>query len=98
MLLTKLMPTSVFAIVTMIVLTVVSLNVGCRQKMRVIVPNATWEPIFFRQINSVTVLSGQRDLRTTRLPKRTITMNHLKRNEDNFPIRSPVGRQLGLGS
>jgi hypothetical protein len=35
--------------------------------LRVIIPNASWEPIFFREINSVTKLSGQSDLRKTNL-------------------------------
>ena len=46
----------------------VGLATGCHQKMRVIVPKAHWEPIFFRYINSVTKLSGQGDLRSTQLP------------------------------
>ena len=36
--------------------------------MHVIVPNAHWEPIFFRHINAVTKLSDQGDLRSTQLP------------------------------
>jgi len=53
----------------MLLLTAASFNVACRQKMRVLVPQASWEPIFFRQINAVAGLSGQPDLRTTPLPQ-----------------------------
>ena len=39
------------------------------QEVRLIIPNASWEPIFFRGINSVAKLSGQADLRKTTLPE-----------------------------
>jgi hypothetical protein len=39
------------------------------QQMRVIVPHASWEPIFFRAINTAANLSGQTNLRTTQLPE-----------------------------
>jgi len=42
---------------------------ACHQRMRVIIPNASWEPIFFRPINSAARLSGQTDLRATQLHK-----------------------------
>ena len=37
------------------------------QEVRLVVPRASWEPIFFRDINSVAGLSGQTDLRKTAL-------------------------------
>jgi len=46
----------------------VGLATGGRHKMRVIVPNAHWEPILFQEINSVARLSGQSDLSSTQLP------------------------------
>jgi len=46
----------------------VGLATGCHREMRVILPKAGWEPIFFRYINPVTKLSGQADLRSTHLP------------------------------
>ncbi len=39
------------------------------QEVRLIIPNASWEPIFFKTINSVAKLSGQTDLRKTNLPE-----------------------------
>jgi hypothetical protein len=39
------------------------------QGVRLIIPNAGWEPIYFRHINSVVNLSGQADLRRAILPK-----------------------------
>ncbi|MEA2205148.1 MAG: hypothetical protein QOE77_1924 [Blastocatellia bacterium] len=39
------------------------------QQMRVIVPHASWEPIFFRAINAAANLSGQTNLRTKQLPE-----------------------------
>jgi hypothetical protein len=52
-----------------LVLTIgIGLAIGCHQKMRVIVPTASWEPIFFHSINSVARLSDQADLRSTQLP------------------------------
>lgn len=48
---------------------IVSVTAVCQQKMRVIVPTASWEPIFFKSINSTAKLSSQTDLRTTQLPK-----------------------------
>lgn len=52
-----------------LLLMVAGFSGGCRQKMKVSVPQASWEPIFFRQINAVASLSGQHDLRTTQLPR-----------------------------
>jgi hypothetical protein len=46
----------------------VGLASACYHKMRVIVPKANWEPIYFRPINSAAKLSGQYDLRSTQLP------------------------------
>jgi hypothetical protein len=37
------------------------------QEVRLIIPHASWEPIFFSSINSVSRLSGQTDLRKTEL-------------------------------
>ena len=37
------------------------------QEVRLVIPHAGWEPIFFRGINSVARLSGQTDLRKTSL-------------------------------
>ena len=37
------------------------------QEVRLSIPNASWEPIFFRDINAVANLSGQADLRKTGL-------------------------------
>jgi hypothetical protein len=41
---------------------------SANQEVRLIIPNSSWEPIFFRQINSVANLSRQADLRSVRLP------------------------------
>ena len=34
-----------------------------KQELRLIIPKASWEPIFFRSINSVSNLTGQTELR-----------------------------------
>jgi hypothetical protein len=39
------------------------------QQVRLIIPKASWEPIYFKGINSATNLSGQTDLRMTSLPE-----------------------------
>lgn len=57
------------SVAIVLLLTAVGFNAGCRQKLKVSVPQASWEPIFFRQINAVASLSGQSDLRTTQLPR-----------------------------
>src|SRR5436190_21556745 len=59
---------SMRTIVYLLLMVGVALVTGCHHKMRVIVPKASWEPIFFRPINSVAKLSGQGDLRSTQLP------------------------------
>ena len=38
------------------------------EEVRLIIPNASWEPIFFKNINSVANLTGQTSLRKTKLP------------------------------
>ena len=40
---------------------------SANQEVRLIIPNASWEPIFFGNINAVAKLSGQTDLRKSSL-------------------------------
>src|SRR5262245_21330206 len=42
------------------------------QEVRLIIPHASWEPIFFRYINSVARLSGQTDLRKTAMAEEDV--------------------------
>ena len=53
----------------LLLMVTVGVSAACHRETRVIIPNAGWEPIFFRSINSAAKLSGQTDLRTTHLPK-----------------------------
>ena len=54
---------------TIFLMVTIGVTTACHRKMRVIIPNASWEPIFFRSINSVAKLSGQTNLRTTLVPE-----------------------------
>lgn len=54
------------------------------QKVKIELPGARWEPIFFKTINKTTKLGGLEELRKTKL------------NEDDIEVR--VWRGFGLGS